>query len=125
MSTVYTNIPSKHGNSFENTVKNLTTGTYVKEFEFSQNEIDVAVAFFVKRGFDKQPAQDVAHVILRQAKIDSIPVTQILDILSKSTDLELNELMTVVFNSNRYKTSRLGVRQVSDSREIVSRNIVK
>jgi hypothetical protein len=50
-------------------------------------------------------------------------VGQILDILTKAEPAQLNELLTVVLNTNRYKSSRLGVRNSRTSRDIVSRNI--
>jgi len=81
------------------------------------------VGFFVKRGFDRQPAEETAYVILQQAKIDSVPVTQILDVLTDATPAQLSELITVVLNANRYKTSRLGVRNTRTSKDTVSRNI--
>ena len=95
----------------------------MEPFQFNANDYDATVGFFVKRGFDRQPAEETAYVILQQAKIDSVPVTQILDILTGATPAQLSELITVVLNANRYKTSRLGVRNTRTSKDTVSRNI--
>jgi len=62
-------------------------------------------------------------VILQQAKIDNVPVAQILDILKKAELVQLNELLTVILNANRYKSSRLGIKNDRQTKDIVSRNI--
>jgi len=123
MSEFYTNLPQKEKDRLQKTIDDLTQTQYVEPFQFNANDYDTTVSFFVKRGFDRQPAEETAYVILQQAKIDSVPVGQILDILTKAEPAQLNELLTVVLNTNRYKSSRLGVRNVRTSRDIVSRNI--
>ena len=44
---------------------------YQEEYQFNVGEYDAAVAFFVKRGFNRPAAESTAYVILAQAKIDS------------------------------------------------------
>jgi len=107
----------------QKTIDALRENQYVEPFQFNANDYDVTVGFFVKRGFDRQPAEETAYVILQQAKVDSVPVTQILDLLTDATPAQLSELITVVLNANRYKTSRLGVRNTRTSKDVVSRNI--
>jgi hypothetical protein len=107
----------------QKTIDSLRQTQYVEPFQFNANDYDTTVGFFVKRGFDRQPAEETAYVILQQAKIDSVPVTQILDVLTDATPAQLSELITVVLNANRYKTSRLGVRNTRTSKDTVSRNI--
>ena len=123
MADFYTNLPQKESDRLQKTIDDLTKTQYVEPFQFNANDYDTTVSFFVTRGFDRQPAEETAYVILQQAKIDSVPVTQILDILNKADAIQLNELLTVVLNANRYKSSRLGVRSARTSRDIVSRNI--
>jgi len=123
MSEFYTNLPQKEKDRLQKTIDDLTQTQYVEPFQFNANDHDTAVSFFVKRGFDRQPAEETAYIILQQAKIDSVPVGQILDILTKAEPVQLNELLTVVLNTNRYKSSRLGVRNDRTSRDIISRNI--
>jgi hypothetical protein len=65
----------------------------------------------------------VATVILRQSKIDSVPSQEILDQLTNASPVELSELITVVMNANRFKSSRLGVRNQQVTKNYVSRNI--
>ena len=65
-----------------------------------------------------------AYAILSQAKIDNIKPQQILDQLTYATPVLLSELITIILNANRYKSSRLGVRKTLTPKETVSRNII-
>ena len=123
MAEFYTNLPQKEKDRLQKTIDSLRQRQYVEPFQFNANDYDATVGFFVKRGFDRQPAEETAYVILQQAKIDSVPVTQILDVLTDASPTQLSELITVVLNANRYKTSRLGVRNTRTSKDTVSRNI--
>ena len=123
MAEFYTNLPQKEKDRLQKTIDSLRQTQYVEPFQFNANDYDATVGFFVKRGFDRQPAEETAYVILQQAKIDSVPATQILDVLTDATPAQLSELITVVLNANRYKTSRLGVRNTRTSKDTVSRNI--
>lgn len=124
MSEFYTNLPQKDRDSLQKTIDSLTTEQYVEPFQFNANDYDATIAFFVKRGFDRQPAEETAYVILQQAKIDSVPVMEILDTLGKATPVQMSELITIILNTNRFKSSRLGVRKNRDSKDLVSRNII-
>ena len=123
MAEFYTNLPQKDKGPLQKTIKDLTETRSVEPFEFNANDYDATVGFFVKRNFDRQPAEEIAYVILQQAKIDAIPVEQILDMLKKAETAQLSELLTIVLNANRYKSSRLGVRNTRQTKDIVSRNI--
>ena len=123
MAEFYTNLPQKEKDRLQKTIDSLRQTQYVEPFQFNANDYDATVGFFVKRGVDRQPAEETAYVILQQAKIDSVPVTQILDVLTDASPAQLSELITVVLNANRYKTSRLGVRNTRTSKDTVSRNI--
>jgi hypothetical protein len=124
MAEFYTNLPQKEKDRLQKTIDDLKDNQYVEPFQFNINDYETTIAFFVKRGFDRQPAEEIAYVILQQSKIDSVPVTQILDLLGQSSPVQLSELITVVLNANRFKTSRLGVRNTKSTKDVVSRNIV-
>ena len=64
------------------------------------------------------------HIILQQAKIDSISPQEILDKITYADPAQLSELITIVLNANRYKSSKLGVRQNRTTKDTVSRNIL-
>ena len=124
MAEFYTNLPAKDQNELDKTIEKLTTTDYQEDYQFNVGEYDSAVAFFVKRGFTRTSAESTAYVILTQAKIDNIKPQQILDQLAKAPGALLSELLTIILNANRYKSSRLGVRQTLTTTETVSRNII-
>ena len=102
----------------------LTTTPYETDYEFNVGEYDSTIAFFVKRNFSRTAAESTAYAILSQAKIDNIKPQQILDKLTYATPALLSELITIILNANRYKSSRLGVRKTLATKETVSRNII-
>ena len=124
MAQFYTNLPKKESDNLEKTIDSLTTQTYEKEFEFNAGEYDAVIAFFVKRGFKRASAESTAYVILAQAKIDDIKPQEILDKLTYASPAQLSEVITIILNANRYKSSRLGVRKTLTTTESVSRNIL-
>ena len=124
MAEFYTNLPPKDKDELDKTIEKLTTTDYETEYQFNVGEYDSTVAFFVKRGFSRTAAESTAYVILSQAKIDAIKPQQILDQLTKASPVLLSELITIILNANRYKSSRLGVRQTLATKETVSRNII-
>ncbi len=124
MTEFYTNLPAKDENQLSDTIKQLTTSNYETEYEFNVGEYDSTIAFFVKRNFSREAAEATAYAIMSQAKIDNIKPQQILDQLTYATPALLSELITIILNANRYKSSRLGVRKTLTTKETVSRNII-
>ena len=124
MAEFYTNLPPKQKDELDKTIEKLTTTNYETEYQFNVGEYDTTVGFFVKRGFSRTAAESTAYVILSQAKIDSIKPHELLDKLTKASPVQLSELITIILNANRYKSSRLGVRQTLATVETVSRNII-
>jgi len=124
MEKFYTNLPPKDKDALDKTIKKLTTSDYQEEFQFNVGEYDAAIGFFVKRGFSRIAAESTAYIILQQAKIDSVSPQQILDQLTIASPAQLSELITIILNANRYKSSRLGVRQTRTTKDTVSRNIL-
>ena len=124
MAEFYTNLPPKDKDELQKTVDKLTTTPYQTEYEFNVGEYDSTIAFFVKRDFSRTAAESTAYAILSQAKIDNIKPQQILDQLTYADQALLSELMTIILNANRYKSSRLGVRKTLATKETVSRNII-
>ena len=124
MAEFYTNLPQKDMDSLQDTVDKLTTTNYQSDYSFNVGEYDATIAFFVKRNFSRAAAESTAYAILSQEKIDYIKTTQILDHLGYASEALLSELITFILNANRYKSSRLGVRQTLATKETVSRNII-
>jgi hypothetical protein len=124
MDNFYTNLPPKDKDQFEKTVQKLTTTNYETNYEFNVGEYDSTIAFFVKRNFSRTAAESTAYAILSQAKIDNIKPQQILDQLTYATPALLSELISIILNANRYKSSRLGSRKSLVTKQTVSRNII-
>lgn len=124
MTEFYTNLPPKENDTLQDTVNKLTTTQYEVDNQFNVGEYDSTIAFFVKRNFSRVAAESTAYAILSQAKIDNIKPQEILDKLTYASPALLSELITIILNANRYKSSRLGVRQTLTTQETVSRNII-
>jgi SOS response regulatory protein OraA/RecX len=124
MAEFYTNLPPKEKDDLDKTVEKLTTSNYQADYQFNVGEYDSTIAFFVKRGFSRTAAESTAYAILSQAKIDNIKPQEILDKLTYASPALLSELITIILNANRYKSSRLGVRQTLTTKGTVSRNII-
>ena len=84
-------------------------------FSFAAGEYDAVKGFFVNKGFAITSAESIAYIILRQARVDNVPVFQIIDQLAKTTTLELNEIIAEILNLNRFKTSVLGFKSAKES----------
>ncbi len=124
MAEFYTNLPPKDNDELQKTVEKLKTTPYQNEYSFNVGEYDSTIAFFVKRNFSRLAAESTAYAILSQAKIDDIKPQEILDQLTYASPALLSELITIILNANRYKSSRLGVRKTLTTKETVSRNII-
>ena len=124
MAEFYTNLPPKDKDELQKTMDKLATTNYQTEYQFNVGEYDSAIAFFVKRNFSREAAESTAYAILSQAKIDNIKPQQILDQLTYAEPPLLSELITIILNANRYKSSRLGGRKTLNTKETLSRNII-
>jgi hypothetical protein len=90
--------------------------------EFNANDVAVTVSFFQKKGFSIDAANVVASALLKQAKLDAIPITKILDSLVDADKLSLGRLVGEILNNNRTPTSTLGFKSET-VRVLQSRNI--
>ena len=124
MTEFYSNLPPKQKDDLDKTIEKLTTSNYETDYQFSAGDYDSTIAFFVKRGFSRTSAESTAYAILSQAKIDNVRPQVILDSVTNADPVLLSELITIILNANRYKSSRLGVRQTLTTTETVSRNII-
>lgn len=78
--------------------------------EFSANDVNYSQSFFEKAGFDADAASLVTMTLLRQAKIDGTPISQILDTLKAFNGIQLSQVVGEILNNNRIPTSILGFR---------------
>ena len=80
--------------------------------EFPATDIDASVAFFTNKGFDSDAAISTSATLLKQAKIEGVPIFSILDTLKGFSDLQLSALVGQILNNNRVPTSTLGYKSV-------------
>ena len=60
-STFYSNLPNKEDEKLKDTMKTLTHESD-NEFEFNVGDYDTTIAFFVKRGFERASAEQLAYL---------------------------------------------------------------
>lgn len=118
-----TSLPvSSRNDSAEGT--RLFFDSYGKEpLEFSANDVAASVAFFEKQGFGETAALMISSIILKQAKLDNVPVFQLLDTLKQFDGVQLSAVITEVLNNNRSTTSTLGYKFIDVEKENQIRNI--
>lgn len=105
-----TNLPVKEIQD-SGAVTKLFFDTYGQEpLEFNAVDVDATSTFFQSRGFENDAAIVVTATLLKQAKLDNIPVFQVLDSLKEFDGLALSTLVGEILNNNRVPTSTLGFR---------------
>jgi hypothetical protein len=106
----FTNLPSVPIEDSAASTK-LFFDVYGREpLEYNVNDAEASIAFFTSRGFDSDAAIITASTLLRQAKLDDVPIFTLLDTLKGLSAVELNFLITEILNNNRGVTSLLGFR---------------
>ena len=86
---------------------------YTKALSFPTNDVNAVLGYFEKRGFSSEAAKAVATVLLSQAKLDAIPVFQLLDTLKGLDELKLSNVVAEILNYNRDRTSSIGYSTLS------------
>ena len=104
-------------------VRQFFDAYYEKPLEFSANEVDSVINFFTKRNFDENAARSTSAALLRQAKIDQVPIFKVLDTLKGLDDVQLSTVVAEVLNYSRQKTSTLGFTIVEEENLYETRNI--
>lgn len=90
--------------------------------EFNATDVDACIAFFTKNGFEQDAAIVTATTLLKQSKIENVPIYRILDTLEKIEGIKLSALVAEILNNNRTASSTLGYREPVSSTNI-TRNI--
>jgi hypothetical protein len=96
----------------------------VKPLEFSANEVEAAVGFFKTRGFESEAALTTGITILKQARIDGVPVFEILDTLKELNGVQLSAVVAQILNKYRSNSSTLGFRVLNVVKINQTRNIL-
>ena len=91
--------------------------------EFAATDVEAAIGFFMGNGFDRDAAEITAAVVLRQAKLETMPVFKLLDSLKKLDGLKLSALVGEILNNNRPSSSALGFKMADANDSFKTRNI--
>ena len=91
--------------------------------EFSANDVESAIGFFMTNGFDRDAAEITASVVLRQAKFENMPVFQLIDQLKVMDGVKLSALVGEILNNNRPSSSALGYKADNSEDQFKTRNI--
>jgi hypothetical protein len=91
--------------------------------EFPTNDVEAAVNFFETRDFDRDAAIVVAGSLLKQAKLDSIPIFQILKQLEADQNVNINAFVAEILNNNRSSSSSVGYRAQEVGKINQTRNV--
>ena len=91
--------------------------------EFSANDVEAAIGFFMSNGFDRDAAEITSAVVLRQAKLESIPVFQLIDQLKTLDGVKLSAMVAEILNNNRPSSSALGFKAANSDDQFKIRNI--
>ena len=91
--------------------------------EFSANDVEAAIGFFMTNGFDRDAAEITAAVMLRQAKLETIPVLQLIDQLKTLDGVKLSAMVAEILNNNRPSSSALGYKAANSDDQFKIRNI--
>jgi len=91
--------------------------------EFSANDVESAIGFFMNNGFDRDAAEITSAVVLRQAKLESIPVFQLIDQLKTLDGVKLSAMVAEILNNNRPSSSALGYKAANSDDQFKIRNI--
>jgi len=84
---------------------------YGKEpLQYNAVDYDAAIGFFKLKGFDDSAASVVASALLKQAKLENMPITKVLDDITGLEQLQISALVAEILNNNRPSTSTLGYR---------------
>jgi hypothetical protein len=98
---------------------------YGKEpLEFQANDVSASIGFFQSRGFDNDAAISTAAVLLKQAKLDGVPIFKVLDTLKSFTGIQISTLVAEILNNNRPVSSTLGFKYNDVEKQNQTRNIV-
>jgi len=105
-----TNLPSTITQDSAEGTKLFFDNYGVEPLEFNATDVSAATTFFEKRGFGKEASIVVATTILKQAKLDNVPLFQLLDSLGDYPSIDISTLVGEILNNNRTPISTLGFR---------------
>jgi hypothetical protein len=103
---LYSNLPPT-STAVNSTVQAFDT-YYSQPLELDASTYTAMISFFTSRGFEQPAAENIAVIIMKQAKIDTLNPMVILDTLRGLDSTEMSAFVSEIINYNRFKTSFLG-----------------
>jgi len=122
--TTLSNLPKPKSTSNSDATLKVFNQYFDLPIELNNTELVAMTGFFAARGFDEVAAESTAITILTQAKKDNFSGMQVMDTLSGLDTVSISNLVAEILNFNRFKTSIIGVTQLSTPSAEVIRNIV-
>lgn len=122
MSVTYSNLPGLR--QTDNSTLQAFDTYFSQPIEIKVSTLNAMVSFFTSKRFDQTAAENVALVIITQAKKDDLNPMQVLDTLRGLGEVEISALVAEIINFNRFKTSFLGYTRGFQINEEVSRNVM-
>jgi hypothetical protein len=117
----YSNLPNVKDKNSLNRIFNLYSA---QPTDINSNVLTAMLGFFTNRGFDSKTGEQLAVIIIEQAKKDGYNPMEILDTLKNLDNLEINSLAIEILNFNRINTSFLGFSTVKNINFDIKRNIL-
>jgi len=122
MAATYSNLPGLR--QTDNSTLQAFDTYFSQPIEIKVSTLNAMVSFFTSKGFDQTAAENVALVIITQAKKDDLNPMQVLDTLRGLGEVEISALVAEIINFNRFKTSFLGYTRGFQINAEVSRNVM-
>jgi hypothetical protein len=122
MAATYSNLPGMR--QTDNSTLQAFDTYFSQPIEIKVSTLNSMVSFFTSKGFDQTAAENVALVIITQAKKDNLNPMQVLDTLRGLGEVEISALVAEIINFNRFKTSFLGYTRGFQINQEVSRNVM-
>ena len=123
VANIYSNIPYAKAKDLNATVKAFDL-YFNQPLEISVSVLNAMKGFFESKGFDKESAETISVIIIKQSKKDGYNPMVILDTLKGLDSLEISALVSEILNFNRFKTSFLGYAREFVANDEVKRNII-
>lgn len=121
--TFTSSLPTEKKTDRANDTSKLLNRYYNQEIYYTPSEVDAAIGYFQKRGFDQVAAVNTAAIILQQAGVDKIPVFELIDTLKGINDVQLSNVIAQILNLNRSSCSTIGYK-ITTPDLIEQRNII-
>jgi len=104
--------------------KQFFNNFFTHQVSFPSEQIDVVIAFFMKRNFDEDSSRSITIILLNQARVDNVNIFQLIDTMKGLTDIQLSNIIIKIINVNGNNTNILGYKVNSLYNDYESRNVL-